>query len=70
VIREGSLQADPGLPGLCAELTERLREYRTSLRTEEKEQAEQARALEASREAQHLRTDLVNGLKVIIIYLV
>ena len=64
VIREGSLQADPGLAGLQSELAERSREYRTGLRNEEREQADQSKALLASRETQFARTELHNSLQV------
>ena len=65
VIREGSLQADPGLAGLQSELAERSREYRTGLRNEEREQADQSKALLASRETQFARTELHNSLQVL-----
>lgn len=63
VIREGSLQPDPSLPGIKVALVERSREYRSCLRNNEKEQTEKERALVASREAHQAHQEQLAALQ-------
>ncbi len=64
VIREGSLQADPGLEGLRGGLGERLREYRAAHRQEERELAANTKALQDRTERRDTTLKRLNRLQV------
>ena len=64
VIREGILQEAPEVADLRGSLADRLREYRSTLRHEERELAAHIKALQSSKDIQAVTMDRVTGLKV------